>query len=110
MNIFLSTIAINDSFRQKVQCDVETAEDFRKSFYYYRDRDKKETDLIIEFPDHTCPIEIKKGINPVSASFNFDFLKKYGKPVSKGIVIDSREDLFPINANNWYCPIYMVGI
>ena len=23
---------------------------------------------------------------------------------------DSREDLFPINADNWYCPIYMIGI
>ena len=60
--------------------------------------------------DHISPIEIKKGINPVSNNFNFNFLKKYGKPVSKGIVIDSREDLFPINADNWYCPIYMIGI
>ena len=103
---FYETYAISEI----VKSYMNAGEDFRKSFYYYRDRDKKEADLIIEFSDCICPIEIKKGINPVSSSFNFDFLKKYGKTVSKGIVIDSREDLFPINADNWYCPIYMIGI
>ncbi len=89
---------------------MNAGEDFRKNIYYYSDRDNKEADLIIEFSDHICPIEIKKGIQPVNSKFNFDYLKKYGKPISKGIVIDSREDLFPINENNWYCPIYMIGI
>ena len=65
--------------------------------------------LIFEYFDYIIPIEIKKGINPVSSSFNFNFLRKYGKEIKKGIVIDSREDIFPINEFNWYCPIYMIG-
>ncbi len=89
---------------------MNAGQDYRQNLYYYRDRDNKEVDLIIEFVDHICPIEIKKGINPFSSNFNFNFLKKYGKDIKKGIVIDSREDLFPINENNWYCPIYMIGI
>ncbi len=84
--------------------------DYRQSLYYYRDRDNKEADLIIEGPNCIYPIEIKKGINPVSSSFNFRFLEKYGTPVMKGIVIDTRSDVFPINENNWYVPLYMVGI
>ena len=93
-----------------VKSYMNAGEDYRHSFYYYRDKDKKEADLIIEGPDCIYPLEIKKGVNPVSKSFNFNFLKKYGKKVSKGLLIDSREDLFPINEDNWYLPIYMIGL
>ena len=93
-----------------VKSYINAGEDYRQSLYYYRDKDKKEVDLIIEGPDCIYPIEVKKGINPVNKTFNFRFLEKYGKPIMKGLVIDSREDLFPINEDNWYLPIYMVGI
>ena len=93
-----------------VKSFMNAGEDYRQSFYYYRDKDKKEVDLIIEGPNCIYPIEVKKGINPVSSNFNFNFLEKYGKPVMNGLVIDSREDLFPINENNWYLPIYMIGL
>ena len=93
-----------------VKSYMNAGKDYRTSLYYYRDRDSKEVDLIIDYVDHICPIEIKKGINPVSRNFNFRFLEKYKKPVSKGLVIDSRKDLFPINETNWYCPIYMIGL
>ena len=69
----------------------------------------KECDLIFDYYDYIIPVEIKKGINPVSSSFNFNFLKKYGKPIKIGIVIDSRENIIPINDNIWYCPIYLIG-
>lgn len=103
---FYETYAVSEIIKSYINAGV----DYRRNFYYYRDKDKKEADLIIDYVDHISPIEIKKGINPVNSSFNFNFLKKYGKPVSKGIAIDSREDLFPINIDNWYCPIYMIGI
>lgn len=103
---FYETYVVSEIIKSYINAGV----DYRRNFYYYRDKDKKEADLIIDYVDHISPIEIKKGINPVSSNFNFNFLKKYGKPISKGIVIDSREDLFPINADNWYCPIYMIGI
>ena len=103
---FYETYAVSEIIKSYINAGV----DYRRTFYYYRDKDKKEADLIIDYADYISPIEIKKGINPVNSGFNFDFLKKYGKPISKGIVIDSREDLFPINEDNWYCPIYMIGI
>ena len=77
---------------------------------YYKDKDKKEVDLIFDYSDYIIPVEIKKGINPVNSSFNFSFLYKYKKEVKTGIILDSRKDLFPVNNNVWYCPIYMIGI
>lgn len=103
---FYETYAISEI----VKSYMNAGEDYRQYLYYYRDKDKKEADLIIEGPDCIYPIEIKKGINTVSSKFNFKFLEKYGKKVMKGLLIDSREDLFPINEDNWYLPIYMIGL
>ena len=103
---FYETYAVSEIIKSYINAGV----DYRRNLYYYRDKDKKEVDLIIDYVDRISPIEIKKGINPVNNGFNFNFLKKYGKPVTKGIVIDSREELFPINTDNWYCPIFMIGI
>lgn len=80
------------------------------NFYYYRDKDQKEIDLIIETVEGIYPIEIKKGINPIKANKNFDVLKKYGKNIINGLVIDSREDIYPINENVYYCPISLIGL
>lgn len=103
---FYETYAVSEI----VKSIMNAGEDYRRVLYYYRDRDNKEADLIIDNFDSVYPIEIKKGINPVNNKFNFDFLKKYKKTVMPGLIIDSRVDLFPINENNWYCPIYMIGI
>ena len=77
---------------------------------YYRDKDSREVDLIFEYSDYIIPVEIKKGVNPVSSTYNFSFLNKFNKEVKTGIILDSRKDLFPVNNNVWYCPIYMIGI
>ncbi len=80
------------------------------NIYYYRDRDQHEVDLIIEEYDSIYPIEIKKGINPVSYSKNFNVLKKYKKKVNIGLVIDSSNKVFPINDEVYYCPIDLIGL
>lgn len=80
------------------------------NLYYYRDRDQKEVDLIIESIEGIYPIEIKKGINPVNSKKNFDVLKKYGKNIMTGLVIDSCEKIFPINEKVYYCPISLIGL
>ena len=77
-------------------------------FYYYRDKDQKEADFIYESVEGIVPIKIKKGINPVSSNFNFDFLNKYQKPVLRGFVIACRESLLPINEKVWYCPASLI--
>ena len=84
--------------------------DYRKKLYYYRDKDQKEVDLIIEAFDGIYPIEIKKGINPVSSNKNFKVLEKYGKHIHKGLVIDSEEKIRPINENVYICPISLIGL
>ena len=80
------------------------------NLYYYRDRDQKEVDLIIESIEGIYTLEIKKGINPVNSKKNFDFLKKYGKNILTGLVIDSCEKIFPINEKVYYCPISLIGL
>lgn len=102
---FFETYVVTEIIKSYINKGIK----YESTIYYYRDRDQKESDLVFEYFDYIVPVEIKKGINPVSSSFNFNFLKKYGKEVKTGIVIDSREDIFPINENNWYCPIYMIG-
>ena len=77
--------------------------------YYYRDKDQKEVDLIFEAIDGIYPIEIKKGINPVSYKKNFKVLEKYNKKIFTGLVIDSCESIIPINENVYYCPISLIG-
>lgn len=80
------------------------------NIYYYRDKDQYEVDLIIESFDSIYPIEIKKGINPVSHSKNFNVLKKYKKKINIGLVIDSSGKVLPINDEVYYCPIDLIGL
>ncbi len=78
--------------------------------YYYRDKDQHEVDLIIDSFDSIYPIEIKKGINPVSHTKKFTILKKYKKKINTGLVIDSSNKVFPINDEVYYCPIDIIGL
>ena len=92
-----------------VKSFLNAGKDYRRYLYYYRDRDNRECDLIIEETDSIYPIEIKKGINPVNNRFNFKYLEKYNKKVETGLVIDSRKYIFKINDDVYYCPIFMIG-
>ena len=78
--------------------------------YYYRDKEQYEVDLIIESFDSIYPIEIKKGINPVSHTKKFTILKKFNKKINIGLVIDSSNKVFPINDEVYYCPIDIIGL
>jgi len=84
--------------------------DYKTNLYYYRDKDQREVDLIIDAFDGIYPIEIKKGINPVSSSKNFKVLEKYNKKIYKGIIIDSEEKIRPVNENVYICPISLIGL
>lgn len=103
---FFETYCISEIIKSFINNNVN----YRGRVFYYRDKDKKEADFIIEYADHITPIEIKKGSNPVSYSFNFNFLEKYHKKVSKGIVIDTRKDIVSINESNYQIPVFMIGI
>jgi len=62
-------------------------------FYYYRDQDQKEIDLLIEEGDTLYPVEFKKTATPSkTASKHFPVLKKLGRKIGHGAVICLREE------------------
>lgn len=57
-------------------------------FYYYRDADQKEIDLVIEQANTLYPVEFKKNATPSKKSFkHFKLLEKLGKKLGNGAVI-----------------------
>ena len=86
------------------------SKNYKREIYYYRDKDQKEVDLIIETFEGIYPIEIKKGINSVSPKKNFNFLQKYNKKILNGLIIDSCEKIVPLNDVIYYCPISLIGL
>lgn len=87
-----------------------SSKDYKREIYYYRDKEQKEVDLIIETFEGIYPIEIKKGINSVSPKKNFKFLQKYNKKILNGLIIDSCEKVVPLNDDIYYCPVSMIGL
>ncbi len=84
--------------------------DPKEYLFYYRDKDKKEIDLLYVKPDGIYPIEIKKSIAPGKKSAkNFRVLEKYKAPLHPGIVIDSCRDIMPLNETAYFYPLYRLG-
>ncbi len=62
------------------------------NFYFYRDNDQKEVDLIIEQDNSLYPIEFKKTATPRKSDIkNFSVLQKLNKNITEGAVICLRE-------------------
>lgn len=65
--------------------------------YFYRDKDKKEIDLLIVQGDTIYPLEFKKTANlDQHAAKNFQVLRKLKKPIGEGGVICLVSTLLPI--------------
>ena len=65
--------------------------------YFYRDKDKREVDLLIEENGVLHPVEIKKTASVQNMNFKgFDMLEKLDLPVGHGGVICFTKDLLPI--------------
>ncbi len=78
----------------------------RPQIYYYRDKDKVEIDLIINYDNILYPIEIKKGATPQKNWIkNFHILKKLGKEIGNGGIICNIDDVYPIDDKNNYIPV-----
>jgi len=89
--------------------------------YYYRDKDKKEIDLIIYENGALYPIEIKKlaspgkdaikhfgVLEPVTEPEKFGELSQTKTKIGNGAVVCMANDLLPIDAKNWYVPVWMI--
>lgn len=77
--------------------------------YYYRDKDAKEIDMILEHDGMLYPIEIKKTSNPGSELIRtFRLLDKSSVPRAKGAVICMKPGLSAIDRDNYIVPVWMI--
>jgi predicted AAA+ superfamily ATPase len=77
----------------------------RAPFYYYRDTDQKEIDLLIVQDGTVYPVECKKTASPgKSAVRHFSMLKKLGMPVGPGAVICRVQQALPLMKDVWSVP------
>ena len=89
--------------------------------FYYRDKDKKEIDLLLYQNGILSPIEIKKSASPGKAAIkNFRVLEPItAEPAHAGLeslkveigtgsVICMANDLLPLDEKNWYVPVWLI--
>jgi predicted AAA+ superfamily ATPase len=76
-------------------------------FNFYRNKDDKEIDLIINQNNTLYPIEIKRTANPsANASRNFNFLSKLKQNIGHGLVICLIEKDIPLSREVDAIPIW----
>lgn len=77
--------------------------------YYYRDKDAKEIDVVLEHDGILNPIEIKKTSNPgTELTKVFGLLDKASTPRSKGAVVCMKPALGAIDRDNYIVPVWMI--
>ena len=89
--------------------------------FYYRDKDKKEIDLLLHYDGALYPIEIKKSsslgpeavkhfkvLDPVAEPKRFGELEQYKLEVGTGAVVCMANDFLPIDKKNWYVPAWLI--
>lgn len=79
------------------------------SIYYYRDKDGKEIDFLIEQDQVIYPIEVKKAAT-IKRDWirHFSVLKKLNKQIGDGCVISLCDKSFPIDEKNTALPISII--
>jgi len=77
--------------------------------YYYRDKDAKEIDIVLEHDGVLNPVEIKKTANPGSELTRvFHLLEQASTPRSKGAILCMKPELSAIDRENYIVPIWMI--
>lgn len=77
--------------------------------YYYRDKDAREIDIILEQNGELNPIEIKKSANPAPEILrNFSVLEKTGLKRGKAAVICMKMELSAFDQENYIVPVWLL--
>ena len=77
--------------------------------YYYRDKDMKEIDVVLEHDGVLNPIEIKKTSNPgTELTKVFGLLDRASVPRSKGAVICMKPQIGAIDRENYIVPVWVI--
>lgn len=75
-------------------------------FYFYRDKEQKEVDLLIEQDGKLFPVEFKKSASPsVNATKHFYVLDKLGIPIGPGAVVCLKKSAVPISREVMAIPV-----
>ncbi len=103
---FFETWVISEIYKSFLNTGMEPP------LYYYRDKDKKEIDLLIHIDGKLHPIEIKKTASPDSTMIrNFQALEKTeyalspAPAIGSGALICQIPQYLPINEHNAYVPV-----
>lgn len=92
-----------------IKSHVNAGENISDRFFYLRNNNGAEIDLIMFIDKTLYPIEIKKAFTPTRDSIkNFSILDKTKEKVGRGLVICNRDDCFPISENNLMIPVEII--
>ena len=81
----------------------------RAPFYYYRDKDQKEIDLLIIQDGTVYPLEFKKTASPDKRDIrHFGVLEKLGMPVGLGAIVSLASQVLPLREDVWSIPVGML--
>lgn len=102
---FLETFVISELIKNK----RNNINDLNYNIYYYRDRDGKEIDLIIELDNVIYPFEIKKTAKPEKSMINnFSILDNTNLNVGNGGLLCFYPEIIPLNEKNKSYPISVI--
>lgn len=99
------TFVISEIFKSYINIGKST-----KNLYYYRDKDKKEIDLLIVKNNSFYPVEIKKTARPVlSMAKNFDVLNKFSEmTVEHGAIVCQCDKSFYLSEKISALPVEFI--
>lgn len=102
---FLENFIISELIKNKRNSD----EDIKYNIYYYRDKDGKEIDLVIEMDNTIYPFEIKKTANPTKNMINnFKVLDNSKLTVGNGGILCFYPDELPLDEKNKSYPLTVI--
>ncbi len=77
--------------------------------WYYRDKNNREIDMIMESNGKLHPLEIKRSVNPGSEPISaFSVLDKGAVPRGKGAVLCMRPELSAIDPDHYIVPVWTI--
>lgn len=92
-----------------IKSHINAGENINDKFFYLRNNNNIEIDLIMLIDKTLYPIEIKKAFTPKRDSIkNFSILSKTNEKIGSGLVICNRDNCFPITEDILMVPVEII--